>query len=69
MNIECYLELQHFSFPSHLQLCGSCKQQLQITIPQPTQVLLDTLQAQCLHVFMHIFNYCGNNKNIILKYD
>ena len=38
----------------HLQSRGSCKQQVQITTPQPTQVLLDILQAQCLHAFMHI---------------
>jgi hypothetical protein len=39
---------------SHVQLSGSCKQNGHITVPQPTHVLLDLLQPQCLQLFKEV---------------
>jgi hypothetical protein len=44
--------LQQQSLLSHLQSNGSCKHNLQITTPQPVQVLFLTIQPQCLQLPM-----------------
>jgi|RhiMetdeSRZDD1v2_1073273.scaffolds.fasta_scaffold29968_3 hypothetical protein len=44
--------LQHSSLFSHLQSSGSLKHIGQIRVPHPTHVLLDLLQAQCLHLLV-----------------
>lgn len=44
--------LQQQSLLSQLQSNGSCKHNLQITTPQPVQVLFLTIQPQCLQLPM-----------------
>jgi hypothetical protein len=43
--------VQQISLFSHLQSMGIFKHDGQIIMPQPTHLLVDALQAQCLHSF------------------
>ena len=49
-SIDSY-RVQQLSLFSHLQSMGIFKHDGQIIMPQPTHLLVDALQAQCLHSF------------------
>lgn len=48
--------LQHSSLLSHSQWLDSNRHTGQMLLPQPTQVLVDLLHAQCLHSLVTIMN-------------
>jgi len=53
---------------SHLQSDGSNKQFGHITLPQPIQVLVLRLHAQCLQSFIVYYLYFNSVMHLIIRY-